>query len=81
VNFRAVFGRRKDYSARGLNYRVEFSADLFNWVLSTATPTVLTGPGSTGDIEAVSVPYPLFIPVDGGFKKPTFFRVGTSINP
>lgn len=81
VDYRAVFSRRKDHATRGLNYAVQFSADLGSWVTSAATPTVLTDPGSPEEIEAVSVPYPFFIPVDGGFKKPTFFRVGTSINP
>jgi len=80
VDYRAVFGRRKNYLAAGLNYSVQFSADMTNWTTSTEIPTVLTGSGSTGDIEAVSVPYPLFIPVETGFKKPNFFRVGVSSN-
>jgi len=80
VDYRAVFGRRKNYIAAGLNYSVQFSADMTNWTTSTEIPTVLTGSGSTGDIEAVSVPYPLFIPVETGFKKPNFFRVGVSGN-
>ena len=78
VDYRAVFGRRKDYVAAGLTYTVEFSAELNVWVPSAVTPTVLTGAGglNPSEIEAVSVPYPLLIDVGGGnFKKPTLFRV------
>jgi len=80
VDYRAVFGRRKNYVTAGLSYTVQFSADMINWTTSTATPTVLTGPENPGDIEAVSVPYPFFIPVESGVKKPTFFRVGVANN-
>jgi hypothetical protein len=80
VDYRAVFGRRKDHQVAGLAYTVEFSADLTTWFTSTATPTVLTGAESFGAIEAVSVPYPSLIPVDGGYTKPTFFRVRVSGN-
>ena len=78
VDYRAVFGRRKDYVAAGLTYTVEFSAGLDVWVASGVTPTVVTGAGglNPGDIEAVTVPYPLLIDVGGNnFKKQTFFRV------
>jgi autotransporter-associated beta strand protein len=81
VDYRAVFGRRKDYAAAGLTYTVEFSAGLNVWVPSAATPTVLTGAGglNASEIEAVSVPYPLLIDVGGNnFKKPTFFRLTIS---
>ncbi|HSP42213.1 MAG TPA: autotransporter-associated beta strand repeat-containing protein, partial [Luteolibacter sp.] len=80
VDYRAVFGRRRDYQAAGLTYTVQFSAGLDVWVDSSDAPTVLTGENNESDIEAVSVPYPLFIPVEGGFKKPTFFRVGVSMD-
>ena len=80
VDFRAVFGRRKDYVAAGLTYTVQFSAGLDIWVNSAATPTRLTGASSTGDIDAYSVPYPLFIPTARGVEKPTFFRVAVSSN-
>ena len=82
VDFRAVFGRRKDYVSAGLTYTVQFSADLgTNWVNSTDTPAVLA---SDAIMDAVSVPYPFFIPVPAngpipaGFAKPTFFRVSVS---
>jgi hypothetical protein len=81
VDYRAVFGRRKDHVAAGLTYTVEFSAGLDVWVPSAVTPTVLTGAGglNPSEIEAVSVPYPLLIDVGGNnFKKPTFFRVKIS---
>jgi hypothetical protein len=81
VDYRAVFGRRKDYAAAGLTYTVEFSAGLNVWVPSAVTPTVLTGAGglNASEIEAVSVPYPLLIDVGGNnFKKPTFFRLTIS---
>lgn len=75
VDFRAVFGRRKDYVAAGLTYTVQFSADVGVWTDSVATPTLLTSATSTGDIDAYSVPYPLFVPTTTGSKKPTLFRV------
>ncbi len=75
VDFRAVFTRRKDYQVAGLVYTVQFSAGLDVWVNSTATPTVI----ATDDtVEAVSVPYPFFIPTARGVEKPTFFRVGVT---
>jgi autotransporter-associated beta strand protein len=80
VDYRAIFGRRKNHQAAGLSYSVEFSAGLDTWVPSDVVPTVLTAENSDGDIDAVSIPYPFFIPVDGGFKKPTFFRVGVSMD-
>jgi hypothetical protein len=81
VDYRAVFTRRKDYLAAGLTYTIEFSAGLNVWVPSVATPTLLTSSTSTGDVDAYSVPYPLFIDIGGGaFKKPTFFRVVVTKN-
>jgi len=73
-----VFGRRKDAASAGLTYKMQFSADNVHWVDSTATQVDVLASDST--MEAVSVPYPLFIPVTGGYKKPTFFRVGVSSN-
>ena len=67
-SYRAVFSRRKDYSAAGLSYAVEFSADLVTWKASTTTPTRLA---DNGEVEAVYVPYIIF--VNG--RKATFFRV------
>lgn len=66
--FRAVFSRRRDFAAFGLSYTVEFSADLFTWRASTATPSVLA---DDGQFQVVSVPYPFF--VNG--RKATYFRV------
>lgn len=77
VDYRAVFGRRNDYVAAGLTYTVQFSAGLDIWVDSTDTPTVLA---SDSTMDAVSVPYPLFITTANGVEKPTFFRVGVSSN-
>ena len=80
VDFRAVFGRRKDYIAAGLTYTVQFSAGLDVWVNSTDTRTEVSN-STTGDIDAMSVPYPLFIETGNGMEKPTFFRVGVSQAP
>ena len=66
--FRALFGRRKDSLVAGLTYTVQFSADMLAWQSSTATPTVIA---DDAEIEAVTVPYPLFI----NGKKARFFRV------
>ena len=62
--FHAVFGRRSDYVAAGLTYRVQFSTDMNAWTDSEAVPTVLA---DDGVIQAVSVPFP------AGAKQ--FFRV------
>jgi hypothetical protein len=75
VDFRAVFGRRKDYLALGLKYQVQFSGDLVTWTNSTATPTVLA---SDSEMNAVSVPYPLFLP---NGRKARFFRVNVTVTP
>ena len=80
VDYRAVFGRRKDYVAAGLTYTVQFSAGLDAWVTSGATPTLLSGTTS-GSIDAVSVPYPFFIITVNGVEKPTFFRIGVTQTP
>jgi hypothetical protein len=79
-DFGAVFCRRVDYAAAGLTYTVQFSADNAVWVDSTATPTVLATDAG-GVMEAVSVPYPLFIRPGGVVKKAQFFRVGVSMAP
>ena len=68
VDFRALYGRRKGYLAAGLTYAVQFSPDLVIWQTSPATPTVVA---DDGEIEAVTVPYPLFI----DNRKVRFFRV------
>jgi hypothetical protein len=81
VAFRAVFGRRKDYVAAGLTYTVQFSAGLDIWVNSKSTPTRLSGINSSGPIDAVAVPYPLFIRTARGVEKPTFFRIAVSQSP
>lgn len=76
VEGRAIFGRRKDYLAAGLNYTVQFSADLANWVNSTAVPEVVA---SEGDMDAVSITYPNLIATPNGDAKPQFFRVAVSM--
>ncbi|MES2660957.1 MAG: hypothetical protein V4689_20190 [Verrucomicrobiota bacterium] len=77
VDYRAVFGRRKDFLAAGLTYTVQFSAGLDIWVNSADTPTLVA---SDATMDAVSVPYPLFIQTANGVEKPTFFRVGVTGN-
>jgi hypothetical protein len=67
----ALFGRRVNYLAAGLNYTVEFSADLTTWSPSSAVPTVLA---TDSEIQAVSVPFPS--QVDG--RTPKYFRVKIS---
>ena len=68
VDFRALYGRRTDYLAAGLIYKVEFSADLITWVGSGDSPTVIA---DNGTIQAVTVPYPFFI----NGRKAQFFHV------
>ena len=73
ADYRALFGRRKNWQAAGLTYTVQFSADLVTWQNSTATPAVLA-PDGDDEIEAVTVPYPYFI----NGRKARFFRVQVS---
>lgn len=81
AEYHAVFPRRKDHAAAGLTYSVWFSADLSLWTSSTTTPTLRTGAGSTGLIEAVSVPFPASVSLQaGGSASPKFFRIGVSGN-
>ncbi|HEX5790233.1 MAG TPA: hypothetical protein VFY13_03720, partial [Luteolibacter sp.] len=81
ADYRAVFPRRKDYSTAGITYAVQFSADLGLWTTSATAPTVQTGAGSTGNMEAVSVPFPASVSLQaGGTAAPKFFRIGVSEN-
>ena len=86
VDYRAVFCRRKNWQAEGLTYTVQFSADLdftpgnSQTVTVTAQTATVLATDAADVMEAVSVPYPLFIPVTGGYRKPTFFRVGVTSN-
>lgn len=80
-DYRAVFLRRKDHVAAGLQYTVEFSADLGQWTSSGTTPTFLTDSESSGGMESVSVPHPLAVPANEGTenRRPQFFRVGVDM--
>jgi len=68
----AVFGRRADYLTSGLNYSVEFSAELDYWTTNPADPEPIT---TDGEILAVRVPYPGLIDSASGPQKARFFRV------
>ena len=81
MDFHAVFGRRKDHVAAGLTYTVQFSAGLDQWVDNEEVPTLVTDAESAGDIDAMSVPYPLSIDTINGTETPTFFRVKVSMAP
>ena len=72
--YKALFGRRKDWVAAGLTFTVQFSGDLTNWFNSAATPTVIA---DDGEVEAVTVPYPLFV----GGKKAQFYQVVVGTGP
>tara|TARA_B110000285_G_scaffold161738_1_gene180657 strand:+ start:299 stop:6547 length:6249 start_codon:yes stop_codon:yes gene_type:complete len=76
VDFRAVFGRRKDWSVAGLTYTPQFSPDLTEWVDATDTPEMIES--GSGDIDAVYVPYPMIIQTTTGWEKPQFFRLSVS---
>jgi autotransporter-associated beta strand protein len=75
----AVFGRRVDHAAAGLDYAVRFSADLEPgyWETSDTVPAVLA---TDGVIEAVAVPYPGPVPTSSGPRDARFFQVGVSGN-
>ncbi|MDX1565439.1 MAG: hypothetical protein R3236_08545, partial [Phycisphaeraceae bacterium] len=81
-DYRAVFLRRKDHATAGIIYSVQFTAELAQWTTSGTTPTVLTGAESTGDYEAVSVPFPATVPANQSTESlpPQFFRVGVQAN-
>ena len=88
VDYRAVFCRRKNWQAEGLTYTVQFSVDLdytpgnFQTVTMTAENATVLATDAADVMEAVSVPYPWFIPYTRntipGYEKPTFFRLGVS---
>ncbi len=69
TDFRVVYIRRKDAAAVGIVYAPQFSRDLINWADSAATPTVIA---DGGEVEAVSVEYPLF----PAGRDASFFRLG-----
>ncbi len=75
VDFRAVYGRRKDWVAAGLTYTVQFSADMSagSWESSSAIPTAVA---SDAELDAVTVPYPFFLSTG---EKAQFFRVHVTI--
>lgn len=77
--YRAVFPRRKDYLAAGLTYRVEFSAELSEWVQSTEPPIIL-GTSSLPEHDAVYVPFPPTIETTNGTREPRFFRVNVALD-
>ncbi|MEQ1751619.1 MAG: hypothetical protein ABL974_19510, partial [Prosthecobacter sp.] len=67
-SMRAIFQRRKDHQAAGLDYIVEFSSNLTEWQPSTDTPEVLS---DDGQIEQAAVPFPPKAPGEAG----QFFRI------
>jgi hypothetical protein len=73
----AVFGRRADHAAAGLDYAVRFSADLEPgyWETSGAMPIILA---TDGVIEAVAVPYPGQVQSSNGPRDARFFQVGVT---
>ena len=76
-----IFARRKDHLAAGLVYEVEFSADLLQWTASGVNPSLQTGVGASGDLEAVSVPFPNSVPLEGGGNaEPSYFRLAVGSN-
>lgn len=75
TDFDAIFMRRKNHHAAGIQYIVQFSADLHEWVASTAVPAVVSAPAESSDVEAVAVPFPESITTQDGLKEPSFFRI------
>lgn len=76
VDYRAVFGRRKDWLAAGLLYKVQFSADLSTWQDndSNLNPPTFVATDNL-EMDAVTVPYPFFLNTG---EKAQFFRVQVS---
>jgi hypothetical protein len=73
TDMRVIYIRRKDAAEAGLVYTPQFSGDMVTWTNSAATPTVIA---DGGEVEAVSIKYPLF----SAGRKARFFRVGVSSN-
>ena len=79
----AVYGRRQNYQASGLTYKVKFSADLATWYDGTDTANLkyagspdLNNPAvvaSQDGMDAVSIPFPLFIKTANGYEKTNAF--------
>lgn len=65
----ALFIRRRDYQAAGLEYLPEFSRSLANWEPATGSPVVV---GTSGALEVVRIPFPLTGPS-------AWFRVRVSL--
>jgi PKD domain len=79
--YRAIFARRKNHAAAGITYDVMFSADMLEWTSSSAGLSVVTAPNSSGEMEVVSVPFPVSVPLSaGGTGEPTFFRIAVRNN-
>lgn len=80
--YRAVFIRRKDYATAGVVYSVEFSAELGQWTTSADMPTRVSGADLPSGYDAVSVPFPLTVPANGGTENlpPRFLRVAVQAN-
>jgi hypothetical protein len=57
--------------AAGLIYTPEFSGDMLSWTPSAVTPIVIA---DAGEVELVSVVYPLFV----AGKEARFFRIAVS---
>lgn len=74
-DFRAVFVRRKNYQEAGVGYITQFSATLANWVIDSTPPTRLTSETSSGDYDAVAIPFPATIDEGSGDVQPQFFRL------
>jgi alpha-tubulin suppressor-like RCC1 family protein len=71
----AVFIRRKDASANGLTYTVNFTANFSNWEAGSGVPTILADDGT---YEAIALPFPAS---SGPNAAPTFFTVTILITP
>lgn len=79
----ALYGRRQNYQASRLIYRVMFSANLSTWHYSTDTVNLkylgtpdLNNPvvvASENGMDAVSVPFPLFIKTANGYERTKAF--------
>ncbi|GEM_PF-7057230 len=68
AGMRAVFRRRKDRQAAGLDYIAEFSSDLKDWTPSSVDPAILA---DEGELERVGLTFPI---LPNG-RQSTFFRL------
>jgi hypothetical protein len=69
ADIRAIWTRKSNHTAAGLDFTIQFSSDLSTWHDSTDPATMLA---TDGYVDLMSLPYPLVLP---DLTIPQYFRV------